>query len=183
VVSVRATFAELAHYREIGETELEIARCGALSVVLRTGVPIVAEDTRLHVAALGGRPGIRAGAYLKSWGRNGLLCELRGTAEWQAQIVAALAYATPDGDCLEYEHRVAGTLIRHQRWMSGLPDWIAPTWDNPYGGGYNSVFVPQGEVRTLAEIPPGEALHVGYREPNFAALIGALGCDQSCTSG
>jgi XTP/dITP diphosphohydrolase len=183
IASARAAFGEAAHYQEVGDTEQEIARQGALSVAARTGVPIVAEDTGLHVAALDGRPGIRAGQYLRDAGRVGLLRELTGVADRRAEIVAALAYATPDGDWLEYERRVVGTLIQHQRWTSGLPDWIGPTREDPYGGGYNCIFVPQGEVRTLAEIPPREALDVGYREPNFAALLEALGALPSVTCG
>ena len=175
IVSARGVFGHAACYRETGSTECEIARKGALLVAARVGVPVVAEDTGLHVAALDGQPGIRAGRYLKEAGREGLLRELEGTEGRQAEIVAALAYATPDGSWMEYEHRVVGQIIRHQRWMRGLPDWIAPTMANPYGGGYNCVFLPHGETRTLAEIPPGEALQLGYREPNFVALLRALG--------
>ena len=67
-------------------------------------------------------------------------------------------------------------LIAHQeRWTRGLPDWIAPTEENVLGGGYNAVFIPCGETRTLAQIPPLEALDRGYREPNFVALLQELG--------
>jgi hypothetical protein len=52
-----------------------------------------------------------------------------------------------------------------------MPDWIGPSSDNPMGGGYNAIFIPLGETRTLSEIPPEEAIDVGYREPNFCALV------------
>ena len=175
IIRAGARFGNAARYEEVGETELEIARAGALTVARRIGVPVMAEDTGLHVAVLGGRPGIRAGRYLKEWGRTGLLRELAACDDRRADIVAAAAYATPDGECTAYEHRVPGKIAREERWTHGLPDWIAPTEETVLGGGYNAVFVPCGETRTLAQIPPLEALDRGYREPNFVTLLQELG--------
>jgi XTP/dITP diphosphohydrolase len=174
VRSACAAFGDGARYQEAGETEAEIARRGALLVAGHLGVPVVTEDTGLHVAALDGRPGIRAGRYLKAHGRVGLLRELNGAADRHAEIVAATAYATPAGACSVYEHRVQGQIACAERWQPGMPDWIAPGEGNALGGGYNAVFVPDGASRTLAEIPPVEAVRWGYREPNFVALLRAL---------
>ena len=175
VLSARECFGEEARYEEVGATEREIARRGALDVAARIGVPVLAEDTGLHVVALGGRPGVRAGRYLKAYGRAGLLRELAGCEDRRAEIVSAVTYATPNGECMVYEHRVPGQITRQERWTSGLPNWIAPTEESVLGGGYNAIFVPDGETRTLAEIPPIEALDWGYREPNFVALLRELG--------
>jgi XTP/dITP diphosphohydrolase len=175
VCSARERFGDAARYDEIGDTEFEIASTGARAVANRIGAPVVTEDTGLHVAALNGRPGVRAGLYLKTRGRAGLLCELATCGDRHAEIVAVTAYAAPDGACVTYEHRVRGQVIDEDRWVPGLPEWIAPTEGNASGGGYNAVFVPDGETRTLAEIPPVEALDLGYREPNFAALLQGLG--------
>ena len=117
----------------------------------------------------------RAGRYLQAHGRAGLLRELAGCEDWRAEIVSAVAYATPDGECCVYEHRVSGQVLQQEQWTPGLPNWIAPTEESVFGGGYNAVFVPDGETRTLAEIPPLEALGRGYREPNFSALLRELG--------
>jgi XTP/dITP diphosphohydrolase len=175
VLSACERFGGAARYREIGDTEIEIARRGALDVAGRLSVPALTEDTGLYVVALGGRPGIRAGRYLKAHGRAGLLCELAQCDDRHAEIVSALAYATPGGECMVYEHRVPGRIIQRERWTRGLPNWIAPTEENVLGGGYNAIFCPDGETRTLAEIPPAEALDRGYREPNFIALLRELG--------
>jgi XTP/dITP diphosphohydrolase len=174
--SAKAHFGDAVRYDEIGDSERDIARAGAIAVAARIGVPALAEDTGLHVTALGGRPGIRAGQYLKDHGRVGLLADLPSGDDRRAAIVAVAAYATPGGSCLTFEHRVEGQIIEEERWLPGLPDWIAPTDDNALGGGYNAIFVPDGETRTLAEIPPHEALCRGYREPNYTALLRALGC-------
>ena len=171
VLSARARFGDAARYDEVGATECAIARRGALEVAARLGVAVLVEDTGLQVVALGGHPGIRAGRYLKAHGRAGLLRELEACTVRRAEIVSAIAYATPGGVCSVYEHRVPGRITRQERWTPGLPDWIAPAEDNASGGGYNAVFVPVGETRTLAQIPPREALDWGYREPNFVALL------------
>jgi XTP/dITP diphosphohydrolase len=175
VVSARERFGDEARYEEVGATELAIACRGALDVAARIGVPVLAEDTGLHVVALGGRPGVRAGRYLKACGRAGLMGELAGREDRRAAIVSVVAYATANAECMVYEHRVPGRITRQEHWTPGLPNWIAPTEDSVFGGGYNAIFVPDGETRTLAEIPPIEALDWGYREPNFVALLRALG--------
>ncbi len=46
------------------------------------------------------------------------------------------------------------------------------------GGGYNAIFAAAGETRTLAEIPPDEALRLGYREPLFHAFLSWLICSR-----
>jgi XTP/dITP diphosphohydrolase len=175
VLSPRECFGDRARYEEVGTTEREIARCGARDVTTRIGVPVLTEDTGLRVGALNGWPGVRAGRYLKAHGRAGLLRELAECEDRRAAIISAVAYATPNGECMVYEHRVPGQITRQERWTPGLPNWIAPTEESVYGGGYNAIFVPDGETRTLAEIPPIEALDRGYREPNFVALLRALG--------
>jgi XTP/dITP diphosphohydrolase len=175
VCSAHERFGDAAHYEEVGDTEYEIASTGARAVAKRVGVPVVTEDTGLHVVALGGHPGVRAGAYLKTRGRAGLLSELATCGDRRAEIVAVTAYAVPDGTCVTYEHRVHGQISAQDRWAPGMPEWIAPIEGNASGGGYNAIFVPDGEIRTLAEIPPVEALDLGYREPNFTALLRGLG--------
>jgi XTP/dITP diphosphohydrolase len=175
VRSAREVYGDSARYDERGDSEEAIARTGALSVAARLGVPVVTEDTGLHVSALDGRPGIRAGRHLAAHGRLGLLNELDGCTDRRAEIISAAALAAPDGACTVYRSSVRGRITSAERWRPGMPDWIAPTSGNASGGGYNAVFIPAGETRTLAEIPPPEAMRWGYREPNFAALLAALG--------
>jgi hypothetical protein len=55
-----------------------------------------------------------------------------------------------------------------------MPDWVGPSAGSPLGGGYNAILIPWGETRALSEIPPDEAIEIGYREPNFCALIAFL---------
>jgi len=171
VVSARQVFGEAAVYGEIGRQPADVARNGALVVAARLGEPVVTEDTVLQVLALNGAAGIRSGLYLREHGRDGLLAALAGPTNRQASITSAVAWATPSGDSQTWVTTVHGIIAPVERWQRGLPDWIAPTQANPNGGGYNSIFMPDGLSQTLAQISPEEALDWGYREPNFCALL------------
>ena len=52
-----------------------------------------------------------------------------------------------------------------------IKDWVAPTSENSFGGGYNAIFLPNGWNKTLAEISPTEAMSWSYREQNFANVL------------
>jgi XTP/dITP diphosphohydrolase len=176
VVPAQERYGEAAEYEEVGQTVQAIARQGALEVAARLGVPVLTEDTGLFVAALDGQPGIRAGRFLKEQGRAGMLATLAAFAspeERRAEVVSALCYATPEGRGLLLERTVTGHIADQERW-GPYPAWIAPQAPSSAGGGFNALFVPAGETRTLAEIPPEEALGWSYRERNFQELLEQL---------
>jgi XTP/dITP diphosphohydrolase len=171
LIAARERYGELAAYDEAGSTAAAISRHGAQVVAKRLGVPVLVEDTTFHVAALGGAPGVHAGRYLIEHGRAGILKALEGQTRRDATIVSAVSWATPEGDVHTWVTALQGQVAFEERWLRGLPAWIAPTPDDPLGGGYNAIFIPHGIAYTLAEVPPEDALHLGYREPNFCAAI------------
>jgi XTP/dITP diphosphohydrolase len=175
VVAAAERWGEAARYEEIGETARAIAAAGAREVAERIGRAVLVEDTTLEVAALGGRPGVTAGAYLKEHGRAGILREMRGETDRRALITSAVAYAGPGEEPVVWSRTIPGAITEEERWTPGLPMWIGPSPEAPLGGGYNAIFVPAGETRTLAQIPAEEGLAAGYREPLFyAALVHML---------
>ncbi len=171
IVSARAVYGDHARYNETGETTAEIARAGALEVARRVGVPILAEDTALYVDALGGQPGIRAGAFLKDHGRAGLLGLLDGVSNRNAIIISTAAWATPEGAVQTWMTTLEGEIADDEIYRPGLPGWAAPTRDNPAGGGYNAVFMPAGLDRPLAALSLETIIGLGYREPGFSAAL------------
>lgn len=174
IVSARQVYGAAALYPEVGSTAAAIAQGGALAVASRLSRPVITEDTTLHVKALNGEPGIAAGRYLTEHGRDGMLERLAGVDDRAAQIVSAVAWASPSGDTQTWSTTINGEIARIERWQRGFPEWIAPTTDNPAGGGYNSIFIPTGSKCTLAQISPEEGFTWGYREPNFCALLAFL---------
>ena len=164
-------YGDAGRYDEFGDTPAEIAATGAVTVAARIGRPVLTEDSIFAVDALGGRPGLTAGAYLKSHGRLGILCALQGQDNRRASITSAVALAEPGREPLIWSRTIPGRVALQERWTPGLPDWIAPSPEASLGGGYNAIFIPADETRTLAEIPPADGLELGYREPLFYRVL------------
>jgi XTP/dITP diphosphohydrolase len=124
---------------EVGATYYENAR--AKAAFGRESAPtdewVLGEDSGIEVAALGGGPGI-ASARWASDGVAQLLAELDGVDDRRARYVCELVALGPAGE----ERR--GTGILEGRVAAG-----------PRGGegfGYDPIFVPTGEERTVAEL-------------------------------
>lgn len=106
---------------------------------LAPGEIVLGEDSGIEAAALGGRPGVHSAR----WGKPGssvdrLLHELEGESDRHARYVCELVCLLPDGG----EARARGTLegtVGHERRGSE-------------GFGYDPVFVPEGETKTVAEL-------------------------------
>jgi len=171
VISAQERFGDAAKYEESGSSARMISVRGAQEVAQRIGVPVVVEDSTFHVNALDDQPGIHAGQYLKEHGRQGILDALGENANRYAEIISAVTWAHPQGDIQTFVQVVRGHIARREWVVNGMPDWIGPSPENPLGGGYNAIFIPQGDTRTLAEVRPTESIKMGYREPNFCALV------------
>jgi XTP/dITP diphosphohydrolase len=103
----------------------------------RDGEWTLGEDSGIEVAALDGAPGLRSARWASD-GVARLLEELRGVEDRRARYVCELVAISPDGD----ERR--GTGILEGR--------IAEERRGSEGFGYDPIFVPEGEARTVAEL-------------------------------
>jgi XTP/dITP diphosphohydrolase len=124
---------------EDGSTFLENARIKALYGRSRAPVDVwvAGEDSGIEVVALGGRPGVQSAR----WADDGvvrLLRELDGESDRRARYVCELVVLDTDGA----ELRATGTLAGE----------IAETPRGSEGFGYDPIFVPVGEIRTVAEL-------------------------------
>mgnify|MGYP001179585139 CR=1 FL=1 len=160
---------------ETGTSFAENALLKAHASAQGSGLPALADDSGLCVAALGGAPGV----YTADWaerqpfeggpGRDwymamgkveGKLAEIGLDADRSAAFVCTLAIAWPDGEEAVFEGRVEGHLTWPPRGTLGF--------------GYDPVFVPTGGEQTFAEIAP-EAKHaVSHRADAFAKLVAAV---------
>lgn len=159
---------------DVPETEVTFlgnARLKAVAVAAATGLPTVADDSGLAVDVLGGAPGVfsarwsgsTAGADAPRARRDRANLELlleqvsdvpdehRGAA-----FVCAAVVALPDGRVEGVEGRVEGRLARSPRGTNGF--------------GYDPVFVPAGDTRTLAEYTDVEKNAISHRGNAFRAL-------------
>lgn len=132
----------------------------AVSAARFTGLPAIADDTGLEVAALDGRPGVYAARYAgesatyeDNWWK--LLHELKGIppARRQARFVTAAAIAYPDGRVQVALGTLDGVITEQPQGMSGF--------------GYDPVFLVPEKGKTLAEMTPEEKNQVSHRARAF----------------
>jgi XTP/dITP diphosphohydrolase len=139
------------------------ARIKAEAAAKATGLPALADDSGLCVAALGGAPGI----YSARWAGpdKDFPAAMRrieegiGGDEREAWFISVLCLAFPDGRYACFEGRIDGM--------------IAPAPRGAEGHGYDPIFVPQGETRTFAEMTDAEKNSISHRARAFDAFRSA----------
>lgn len=124
---------------------------------------VIAEDSGIEVAALGGRPGIESARYAPEGAPaiEKLLGELDGVHDRAARYVSELVCLTPDGDEVRGTGTLAGRIADEPRGHEGF--------------GYDPVFVPDGEERTVAELGDDWKEKNSHRARAARALLVALG--------
>jgi XTP/dITP diphosphohydrolase len=131
---------------------------------------VLAEDSGLEVDSLGGRPGVLSARYAPEGAPAvaKLFGELEGIEERRARYVSELVLLSADGR----ELRGAGTLEGR----------IAYEATGNEGFGYDPVFIPDGEERTVAELGNGWKAERSHRARAARALLSALGDARATTS-
>jgi XTP/dITP diphosphohydrolase len=148
---------------ETGETLEENALLKARAVVEVVGLPTVADDTGLEVAALDGRPGVRTARFAgedATYADNvtRLLREMAGVADRRATFRTAVALVMPDGSEIVVDGSLDGVIAETARGDDGF--------------GYDPVFEVEG--RTLAEMGVSEKNKVSHRARALRSLADVL---------
>ncbi len=141
---------------EPAPTFIENALLKARHAARHTGLPALADDSGLCVAALGGEPGVRsarfAGDAADDAANNALLLErLHGVTQRQAHFVCVLVALRRADD--------PEPLIAHG-WLHGS---VAARPCGDGGFGYDPLFVPGGAHATLAELDAAAKNAVSHR--------------------
>jgi XTP/dITP diphosphohydrolase len=139
------------------------ARVKALTAARASGLPALADDSGLCVAALNGAPGVHSARWAgeeKDFGAAmaRLHRALGATADRRAWFIAALCLGWPDGHTETFIGRVDGTVTWPPRGERGF--------------GYDPIFVPHGELMTFGEMAV-EKHSVSHRARAFAYLAAA----------
>jgi XTP/dITP diphosphohydrolase len=120
----------------------------------------VGEDSGIEAVALEGRPGVRTARWAAGDPVGRMLEALAGEAERRARYVCVLVAIAGDGRELVAEGTLDGTIAR------------AAAGDE--GFGFDPVFVPDGETRTVAELGDGWKTRNSHRARAAAALARLL---------
>ena len=146
---------------ETGDTYYENAVAKAVfGHACEPGVWMVGEDSGIEVAGLGGGPGVHSARFGGDDPVGRLLAELDGVADRRARYVCELVALDPDGA----EHRGTGTLEGR----------IVAEPRGSEGFGYDPIFVPDGEERTVAELGNDWKRTHSHRARAAAALLRVL---------
>ncbi len=147
---------------DVDETETTIegnALLKARTVAAATGLPALADDTGLEVAALGGEPGVHTARFagLKASYQDNverMLLLLDGVVDRRATFRSVVALVWPDGTELMAEGRLEGRIASEPRGSRGF--------------GYDPIFEVDGV--TLAELDPEEKDGLSHRAIALRAL-------------
>jgi XTP/dITP diphosphohydrolase len=123
---------------------------------------VIGEDSGLEVAALGGRPGIASARYAPEGAPAiaKLLGELGDETDRRARFVSELVAVSP-----------SRTILRGSGVLDGR---IADASSGAEGFGYDPVFVPEGEGRTVAELGDAWKAEHSHRARAAGALRDAF---------
>ena len=151
---------------EDADTLVGNARLKAEAIVAATGLPAVADDTGLEVAALGGAPGVHTARYAGDGcsyvdNRRKMLAELDGVEDRRAAFKTVALVRWPDGRELAVEGVCTGTISTEERGDRGF--------------GYDAIFVPDdADGSTFAEMDAAAKHAISHRGRAFALLLDAL---------
>jgi XTP/dITP diphosphohydrolase len=156
-------FPEVPDVPETEQTFADNALLKARAVAAAIGLPAVADDSGLCVNALNGMPGILSARWSGKHGddlRNlelvlGQTMDVADGARG-AQFVCVAALVLPGGGEFAVTGVLHGSLTRAPRGTGGF--------------GYDPIFLPNGEVRTTAEMSPAEKDAISHRGRAFRAL-------------
>jgi len=146
---------------ETGSTYAENARAKALHG--RPGASadawVIGEDSGIEAAGLDGRPGLASARWADD-GVARLLEELADVPERRARYVCVIVAVGPAGEEIVVEGTLEGAIADGPRGDGGF--------------GYDPIFVPEGEQRTVAELGDAWKTAYSHRARAAAALAVAL---------
>ncbi len=169
-VKIRAS-SEISAYTapaETGTTFLENARIKAKSLrSVKNTDWILADDSGLEVEGLAGLPGIHSARYAGPNARDSenvaklmKMMLIRNVPNRNAQFKACLVIISPDGQELIYEATMKGQIAAKVAGLNGF--------------GYDPIFVPDGQTKTLAELDPGFKNRHSHRALAFKQFLAYL---------
>ena len=149
---------------EVGETFLDNALPKARTAAAALGRAAIADDSGIQAAALGGRPGVRSARYA-------------GAGATDEQNLLKLIDEAPAGSGLRYV-----CVLTYVDPVNGVEQAFTGTCDGAMsaerrgerGFGYDPVFLPVGDVRTMAELSDDEKDRISHRGNAVRALIAWL---------
>lgn len=154
------SLADLKDFKEIeetGNTFFENAVIKAKAAAEALDSYSLADDSGLCVDHLGGRPGVRSSRYsgqdaTDAKNRQKLLGELEGVDEKKrsAAFICSMVLADPEGKIIHSSKGICRGIIGFEE-------------VGDKGFGYDSIFIPEGHFRTMAQLSEEEKNSISHR--------------------
>jgi XTP/dITP diphosphohydrolase len=170
-IELRSLPAEVKMPPEDGESFAANALIKARAAHAATGEAVIADDSGIEAAGLGGRPGVHSARYAGEGASDEqnlskLLFDVAAAGDdRRAAYVCVMALVGTGGDERLFEGRCEGTLIEEPRGTGGF--------------GYDPAFVPDdtgpGDDRTMAELSAEEKNAISHRGRAGRLLAAHLG--------
>ena len=148
---------------EDGQTFAENASKKAREISEISGCASLADDSGICVDALDGAPGIYSARFSGGTdedNNNLLLSKLSGKENRGAHYTCAMSLVYPDGKELRAEGYMYGSITEAPRGSRGF--------------GYDPLFIPTGESRTVAEMTDEEKNAISHRANALSELLKKL---------
>jgi XTP/dITP diphosphohydrolase len=170
VTATGAADLGLAEPAETEETFVGNARIKAHAAARATGLPALADDSGIEVAALGGAPGVHTADWAETPTGRDFGKAMRRT--WEALEAAdapqprraafrcTLVLAWPDGTDAVFEGKMDGRIVWPMR--------------GTQGHGYDPIFEPEGYTQTFGEMDRWEKNRISHRADAFRKFV--AGC-------
>ncbi len=166
------TLKDIQYDKEIeekGNTFSDNALCKARQVSKDTGYIVLADDSGLEVAALGGEPGVHSARYAKDHddqANNALLLKkLNGKTQRDARFVCALCIYFPNDFYFMAEGYCTGVITTEARGTNGF--------------GYDPYFLVPEFDQTMAQMPLSVKNKISHRAKALQTLKEKLN-ENSC---
>jgi XTP/dITP diphosphohydrolase len=135
----------------------------ARAAAAASGLPALADDSGLCVAALNGAPGIfsaryAAGDYPAAFSR--IITAADATGERRARFICALCLAQPDGTTATYIGQADGKIAASSAGTAGF--------------GYDAIFIPDGHTQTYAELGQAVKDKISHRAKALEQFLAAF---------
>jgi XTP/dITP diphosphohydrolase len=167
VAWVTSTAGDWPDVDETGKTYVANALLKARAVAGALDIPGLADDSGIEVDALAGGPGVRSARFAGEGAtdRSNLQLLIQRVSqvpesERTARYRCVAVCVSPDGGEVRAEATCGGTLILAPRGTGGF--------------GYDPIFVPKDETRTMAELSDEEKDAISHRGKALRALRAKL---------
>jgi XTP/dITP diphosphohydrolase len=153
---------------ENGDSFVANARIKARALkAMKPGIWVMGEDSGLAVEGLGGMPGIHSARYAGPKAQDAentakvlKMITLRAMNSRNAAFVSVIVAFDPNGVEHVFEGRLEGEIAKAQKGSAGF--------------GYDNIFVPKGETKTLAELGLAFKNKVSHRALAVNQLLALL---------